>query len=131
MVKPEGSFMANVRSLESDLAYVKALLGAGAVGIASARRELAGRVFAPPLHPAAWTPAAVGATVGLTTGLIRKRKSRSSVAIGGLVGSVLGFSAALAWTSRHFTAVVCRRAVRHVNATRDAHWLEANPIDYA
>ena len=123
--------MARIRSLQSDLAYVKELLGAGADGIASARRELAGPVFRPPLHAAAWTPAAVGATVGLTTGLIGKRKSASSVAMGGLVGSVLGFGAAMAWTSRHFTAAACRRAVRHVNATRDAHWLEAHPIDYA
>jgi hypothetical protein len=123
--------MPSLRSLESDLAYVRELLGAGADGIASARRELAGRVFTPPLHPAAWTPAAVGATVGLTARLMSKRNSRSSVAMSGLVGTVLGFGAALAWTSRGFTALACRRAVRHVNATRDAHWLEAHPIDYA
>ena len=92
--------MATIRSLESDLVYVRELLEAGADGVASARRELAGRVLTPPLHPVACTPAAIGATVGVTTRLIGKRKSASSVAMSGLVGSVLGFGAAIAWTSR-------------------------------
>jgi hypothetical protein len=124
--------METVRSLESDLAYLKQLVGAGLNGIGSARHELDGNMFTSPLQAVVWTPTAIGATIGmLGTRLIANRKSLSSVAIGGLVGSVLGVGAALAWSSRRFTGLAARKAVRHVNAARDAHWLETNPIDYA
>ena len=124
--------MESVRTLKSDITYIKQLAGAGWDGIASARRELDGDVFTSPLQTVVWTPAAVCATIGmLSPRLIGNRKSASSVAMGGLIGSVLGLGAALVWSSRRFTGPAARRAVRHVNAARDAHWLESNPITYA
>ena len=124
--------MKPVRSLRSDLTYFKQLVGAGLDGIVAARLEMNGPLFTPPLQTVAWTPAAVGATIGaLGARLIGKEKRASGVAIGSLVGSICGFGAALAWASRDFTGPAARKALRHVNTARDAHWLELNPIDYA
>jgi hypothetical protein len=33
--------------------------------------------------------------------------------------------------TRHLTGDMAREAKRNINAARDAHWLEKNPIDYA
>jgi hypothetical protein len=118
-----------VRSLKSDLSYLRQLVGAGWDGIASARQELNSTS---PRETAIWTPAAIGAAVGLLgPRLMGKRKSASSLAMGGLVGSVLGFGAALAWSSRRYTGPAARRVMRNVNAARDARWLETHPINYA
>jgi len=111
-----------------DLTYFKQLLGAGLDGIAAARQESHGRV----LQTVDWTPTAIGATIGaLGTRLVRREKGASSVAIGGLIGSVFGFGAALAWASRDFTGPAARKTLRSLNAVRDAHWLETHPITYA
>ena len=124
--------MEAVHLIESDLTYLKQLVRAGLDGIDSARHELDGGILTSPLQTVVWKPAVVGATVGmLGTHLMGNRKSASRVAMGGLVGSVLGFGAALAWASRGFIRPAARAAARRVNATRDAHWLETHPIDYA
>ena len=124
--------MEAVRSLRSDLTYCKRLLGAGWNGIAAARKQADRPLFSPPLQSVVWTPTAVGATVGaLTRRLIGKDKSASGVALGGLLGSVLGLSAVLVWASREFTGPAARKSLRCINAARDAHWLESHPIDYA
>ena len=60
-----------------------------------------------------------------------KRRSASSVVIGGLLGSVVGWGAGVAWKSRHFAGAATTKAMRSIHAVRDAHWLEQNPIDYA
>jgi hypothetical protein len=123
--------MGTVHSIGSNLAYLKQLVGAALDGIDSARHELNCGVYTSPFQAVVWTPA-IGATIGmLSTRLIGNRKSASSVAIGGLVGSVLGFAAGLVWTSRRLIGPSACTAIRRVNATRDAHWLETHPIDYA
>jgi hypothetical protein len=130
--QPGESFMETPRSLEFDLTYLKQLIGAGLDGIESARREIDGGVIASPSRPEVWKPAAIGTTLGmLTTRLAAKHKSASRTAWGGLLGGVLGLSAGLAWASRGFISQAARTATRRVNATRDAHWLETHPIDYA
>ena len=122
--------MRTTHALEVDLAYLKQLIGAGLDGIESARRDQAGGIIAS--RPGMWMPAAIGTTLGvLTTSLAGKRKSASRTAWGGLVGGVLGISAGLAWASRGLIGHAARTATRRVNATRDAHWLETHPIDYA
>ena len=124
--------METAHSLEFDLSYLKQLIGAGLDGIAAARHEYDGGVIASPLKPAVWKPAAVGTSIGmLTTRLAGKRKSAFRTALGGFVGGVLGLSAGLAWASRGSITRAARTATRRVNATRDAHWLETHPIDYA
>jgi hypothetical protein len=67
----------------------------------------------------------------LGTRLIGNRKSVSRLGMGGLLGSAVGFGAAFAWASRADSGCAARRAIRLVNAARDAHWLETHPIDYA
>lgn len=123
--------MGTTRGIPSDIGYLKALIGAGLDGISSARQELGGRVLTPPLRSVVWKPAAIGATVGaLGVRLTGNRKS-SSIAVGGLLGSLAGFAAALAWTSRRFAGSAARKAFDRVSATREAHWLAGHPIDYA
>ena len=115
-----------------NLRYAKQLIGAGLDGIAAARQESNGAIFTPPLQTVAWTPTAIGAMIGaLGTRLIRRDKGASGAAIGGLIGSVFGFGAALAWASRDFTGPAARKTLRGVNTVRDAHWLESHPITYA
>ena len=124
--------METAHSLQSAQAYLKQLVGAGLDGIAAARHEFDGDVITSLLKTVVWTPAAIGTTIGmLTTRLAGNRRSASWTALGGLVGGVLGLGAGLAWASRGFIGHAARTATRRVNATRDAHWLETHPIDYA
>jgi hypothetical protein len=124
--------MKTVQLLESDFAYLRQLARAGMDGIDSARHDIDGGVFTPPLQTVVWKPTALGATIGmLSAHLVGNRKSVSRVALGGLAGSVFGFGAAMAWASRGFIGPAARTAMRRMNAARDAHWLETHPIDYA
>jgi hypothetical protein len=118
--------------LASDIAYFKDLTRAGLDGIASARNETSGGVFTPASKTATWTPAAIGAAIGiLSTCFNKDRRSVPRAAIGGLVGSALGFGGGVAWSSGFFTGTAARRAIGGVNSVRDARWLERHPIDYA
>jgi hypothetical protein len=122
--------MGTPRTIHSDLHYVKQLAAAGWKGVAATRHEMPAGVFAPPL--AFPTALSVGAAIGLLgTGATARRRKASSMALGGVVGSLVGLGAVTAWASRHFTRAASRAAIRRVNAARDAHWLELNPIDYA
>jgi hypothetical protein len=48
-----------------------------------------------------------------------------------VLGTLVGCGAAMAWTSRSAIVPALRLAGKRVNTVRDAHWLAANPIDYA
>ena len=123
--------MTSSSLLASDIAYFRNLVRAGLNGITSARNERSG-VFTPRWKAAAWTPALVGAAVGaLSTCFDKDRRSVQRAAMGGLVGSALGFGGGVAWASRGFTGTAARHAIRSVNHVRDARWLERNPINYA
>ena len=120
--------MATAQLVVSELSYFKQLVSAGWNGVTSARREANGTVLAPHSKAMLWTPVAIGAAAGaLGTHLVARRRSMSRVA----VGCAVAVRATLAWASRHFTGRAVRGAVRNVNAARDAHWLQNNPIDYA
>ena len=123
--------MHNPRRIEPDITYLKRLIGSGFDGISSARREVGGRVFTPPLKSAAWKPIAIGAVAGVLGSRITGNRRASNIALGGLIGGLAGLGAVMAWTSRRFTGCAARRAFKQVNDTRDAHWLRAHPIDYA
>ncbi len=123
--------MQTTRWFEPDIAYLKSLVGTGLDGISQARRDAQGHVFTPPLNTVAWKSAAAGAIAGALGARLSGNRKASRIAVGGLVGTLVGFSAAVAWTTRRFTASAIRSAVQLVSATRDAHWLKANPIDYA
>ncbi len=124
--------MEPVHSLQLDLTYLKQLIGAGLDGIEIARRELDAGVVPSPSRPQVWKPAAIGTTMGiLATRSSGTRKSASRTALSGLAGGVLGLGLGLAWASRGLIRHAARTAVRRVNLTRDAHWLETHPINYA
>ncbi len=118
--------MSVTTAMSSDMRYVLNLVQAGVDGVISARKLPTVTV-----NPV-WGPMALGAVVGASAAcLVRRRKSGYDVAVGGVVGSVVGMGCALAWASRGVMAVLARGAIGRINTVRDAHWLAANPIDYA
>jgi hypothetical protein len=120
--------MGAVFPVATELAYAKRLIGAGWEGFASARGERETRT----LPGVSWTPAAIGAAVGvLSARAFGNRRSASTVALGAVIGSMVGCGAAVAWKSRGLVLPAALGALREVNAIRDARWLETNPIDYA
>ena len=117
-----------LRMLQSELSYTRKIAAAGWEGIASAQRQHDGEIF----QPANWTLAALGAGVGVLSGLVnRKRTSVSTMALGGLIGSFVGLGAGVAWGSRQFAGTAARNSTRLISGVLDARWLERNPIDYA
>ncbi len=65
-------------------------------------------------------PVAIGAGLGALGAGLRRRRNGSSLAVAALIGSGVG----LAWASQD------RTAIRKINAARDLHWLEKNPVAY-
>ncbi|MGC1452624.1 MAG: hypothetical protein WA830_21555 [Candidatus Sulfotelmatobacter sp.] len=77
-------------------------------------------------------PAMIGAVLGaLGASLGGERRSSARVLACGLLGGAIGFGAGVIWENRQFSASVASRAWKKVNETRDEHWFEKNPIDYA
>jgi len=77
-------------------------------------------------------PAVVGACVGAVTGYFGNGgRSRTRGVAFGLLGAAIGFGAGLIWDSREFTASIASGAWKSIRKTRDEHWFEKNPIDYA
>jgi len=78
-------------------------------------------------------PALVGALSGvmLASRENPRRSSASRLLAFGLVGSAIGFGAGMICENRHLFASVAAGAWKKLNQTRDEHWFEKNPIDYA
>lgn len=77
-------------------------------------------------------PAVVGACLGTVGGYLGNgRRSRTRALACGLLGGIIGFSAGMIWDSRQLTASVASGAWKKIGRTRDEHWFEKNPIDYA
>jgi len=77
-------------------------------------------------------PAVIGACVGAVGGyLLGGRRSTSRILAFGLAGAVIGLGAGLIWESRPLTSRMVLSAWDKVSKTRDQHWFEKNPIDYA
>ena len=121
--------MEFLRSVKTEVSYAKKIAGAGWQGIALAREQADGDIFTS-AGRAVWMPTALGAGIGMLTRM-GKGKTPFTVALGGLIGSVVGLSAGFAWGSRRFTGHAARNSTRLINAVLDARWLERNPIDYA
>ncbi|HZT30856.1 MAG TPA: hypothetical protein VFA33_13280 [Bryobacteraceae bacterium] len=120
------------RTLKSELTYLRSLIEAGWNGALSARRELGSSALTPVKSCSLLAPAAVGASLGaLSAFLGTKRRSGYRSAMGGLIGSVVGLGAGVAWSSRGVAGHAARGAIRKINTVREARWLEENPIDYA
>jgi len=117
--------------LRPNLPYVRALVEAGVEGISGAMNELNGRIFAPTLRSSVWKPMAICGAIGALGSQMSGKRNRSRTVAGGALGALVGFGATAAWTSRRFTDCAARKASRLVADTRDRHWLETHPIDYA
>lgn len=123
--------MRTPRWLQSDVHYAKNLVGAGFDGFTGAWKQPGESRFQAVSKSAFWVPVAIGAAIGAFGSSLRTpRRLGHRAAIGGLVGGALGLGGSVAWASRGFTGAVVRKTVHQVNAARDAHWLEKNPVAY-
>jgi len=74
----------------------------------------------------------IGACLGVVGGyLANGRRSATRAIAGGLFGGAIGFGAGVIWENRQLTASVASGAWKNISETRDQHWFENNPIDYA
>lgn len=121
--------------LKSNTDYSRKLVNSAVEGVHAGEGEfLHGEPLAPFLNESARNamgPALLGALLGaLSTYSGNQRRPSKTIAFG-LFGCVTGFGAAFAWESRRLGASIVRAACKKIGDTRDAHWLEENPIDYA
>jgi hypothetical protein len=120
----------------SNLEYGRKLVSSGLQGARKAEQEfLHGKPLGPVLSDSACTaliPAAIGACVAaLGCRSANGHRSATRAVAFSVLGSVVGFAAGMAWGTRRLTSSVAAGARTRVEAVRDEHWLEANPIDYA
>jgi hypothetical protein len=77
-------------------------------------------------------PAVIGLCLGALAGYLgTERRSKTAVVACAFLGGAIGFGASVIWDSRHLSASVASAAWKHIGKTRDEHWFEKNPIDYA
>jgi hypothetical protein len=80
----------------------------------------------------ALVPAAIGACLGALGGyLATGQRSKTRALVCALLGGAVAFGAGVIWESRQLTASVASQSWKSVGKTRDEHWFEKNPIDYA
>lgn len=127
----------NVREWsKSTASYSQRLLHSGRQGAARGRESfLHGTQLGPYLHHSvreALKPAALGACIGMLGGYpgTRRHSARRAFACGAL-GCMLGFGVGVIWESRRLATSVAAGAFKDISRTRDDHWLERHPIDYA
>lgn len=120
----------------SGIEYGRKLADSGLEGAHRGERAfLQGEPLAPFLsHSArkALTPAAIGACLGAARGRpwSGDRSGTKTIAYA-LFGGLVGFAVGFGWESRRLAASVAAGAMKNIGQTRDKHWLEKNPIDYA
>jgi len=122
--------------LGSNIDYGRNLVNSGVEGARSAGHTALGEapvssvLIAAVRH--AWAPAAVGAYVGALGASLghRRKPNYGAIAGAGLLGAAIGIVTGMAWGTRHLTGDIARGALKKIDATRDAHWLEKNPIPY-
>ncbi len=123
--------MKSLQWVGSDVTYLRHLLEAGVDGVTAVWNGPGGWSFASAARHSVWVTAMGGTVGGLSTLLVRRRRSGNGTALGVLVGSAIGFGSGVAWASRGFTGSMGRSVLQKVNAVRDQRWLEKNPINYA
>jgi len=74
----------------------------------------------------------VGAFLGVLSSYPGNRQRSANRALRfGVLGWAVGLGFGIVWQSRGLTASAANGALRNMGRTRDEHWLERNPIDYA
>lgn len=121
---------------KSSANYGRKLFHSGIEGAYSGEQEfLNGRPITPFLNESAQhalMAGAIGAAIGLLSGLAVRRNASANKPLAGLIfGGAFGFGAGIAWECRHLGASVIAGAWKNLGKVRDEHWLEKNPIDYA
>ena len=122
--------------LTPNVVYGRKLLRSAMEGARSGEEAfLHGKPFHLFVDESAWhalKPAALAACISALGAYSGQRHRSPGRALAyAVLGGTLGFSAVLAWESRGLTASIASAAWRKINRTRDEHWLESNPIDYA
>lgn len=79
----------------------------------------------------AFKPAMVGAFLGAMSAYSSARPRPTRAFVYSVLGCAIGFGAGFSWKSRRLGASVASSAWKQIGHTRDEHWLEMNPIDYA
>ncbi len=121
---------------KSEIDYGRKLLHSGIEGARDGRDAfLNGKPLDPFLHDSlqhAWIPTAVGLCVGILASNPRHRHTSLPKMMGcAILGGAIGFTATMVWETRRLTRSAACSALDHLNKTRDEHWFEKHPIDYA
>ena len=121
---------------QSEVEYGRKVLNSGLAGARSGQEAfLHGNPLTPFLGRVvrhASTPAALGAVLGMLSGLPGLDPRCAKKAIGfGVLGWAIGLGVGIVWQSRELTAYAANGALRNIGRVRDEHWLETHPIDYA
>jgi hypothetical protein len=122
--------------LKSSVGYGRSLVGSGWEGLRSAEQAALGEASIGSVLVGAlresWLPAAIGAYVGaLGAALGQRRKPNYPALVGAsLLGGVIGLTTGTAWGTRRLAGDMARGARKNIDAVRDRHWLEKNPIPY-
>lgn len=121
--------------LKSNAEYTRKIIHSAVEGAQTGEGKfLHGERLAPVLNVSArnaLSPALLGAFVGALSSCSGGQRRSNKIVACGLLGCAIGFTAAFLWESRRLGTSIARDAWARVGATRDQHWLEANPIDYA
>ena len=123
--------------IKSNLDYGRSLVISGWEGArATGRMTLEGAPVAVILIRSVRTscmPALIGAYIGALGAALgnRRRRAYGIISISTTLGAVIGFTTGMAWGTRRLTGGMVQGARKKMDAVRDAHWLEKNPIDYA
>lgn len=119
----------------SNFEYGRKLVNSGLEGARRGEEEfLHGKPLAPILSGSAQQallPAGITGCVAALAYSSAKGHSVCRTVAWGLFGSVVGFAAGMAWYNRRLAASMANGARKRVEAVRDEHWLQENPIDYA
>jgi hypothetical protein len=128
--------MTSSEKVKSGVEYGRALVNSGLTGLRNGcDSHLQGQPLSDALSKSARGAlglAAIGTCAALMGSCFSDRTHRRVRTIGfGVVGSVIGLAVGLAWKTRDLTASMGRSALKEMGVTRDQHWLQKHPIDYA